>query len=104
MRLEADPTVQYAMGFQPASGQWWKSPVSLDEYSQVDSPYNTYLHSGLPPGPIAAVRMRSIEAVLAPAEHDFLFFVAEPGGTGRHVFSRTFGEHLEAVERFRRGF
>ena len=101
MRLEADPTVQYAMGFQPDSGQWWKTPVYLEEYSQVISPYNTYLNAGLPPGPIAAPRLASIQAVLAPAQHDYLYFVAEPGGTGRHVFARTFEEHLENVRRYR---
>lgn len=101
MRLEADPTVQYAMGYQPASGQWWKTPVFLEEYSQVISPYNTYLNAGLPPGPIAAPRLASIQAVLDPAQHDYLFFVAEPGGTGRHVFARTFEEHLENVRRYR---
>jgi UPF0755 protein len=101
MPLEADPTVQYAMGFQPASGQWWKTPVFLEEYSQVFSPYNTYLNVGLPPGPIAAPRLASIQAVLNPAQHDYLFFVAEPGGTGRHVFARTFEEHLENVRRYR---
>jgi UPF0755 protein len=101
MRLEADPTVQYAMGFQPDSGQWWKTPVYLEEYGQVISPYNTYLNAGLPPGPIAAPRLTSIQAVLDPAKHDYLYFVAEPGGTGRHVFARTFEEHLENVRRYR---
>lgn len=101
MRLEADPTVQYAMGFQPDSGQWWKTPVYLEEYSQVPSPYNTYLNAGLPPGPIAAPRLASIQAVLNPAQHDYLYFVAEPGSTGRHVFARTFDEHLENVRRYR---
>lgn len=101
MRLEADPTVQYAMGYQPDTGRWWKSPVSLDEYSRVDSPYNTYLHAGLPPGPIANPRLASIQAVLNPAQHDYLFFVAAPDRSGRHVFSRTFEEHLEAVQRYR---
>lgn len=101
MRLEADPTVQYAMGYQPDSGQWWKTPVFLEEYSQVISPYNTYLNAGLPPGPIAAPRLASIQAVLNPAQHDYLYFVAEPGGTGRHVFARTFDEHLENVRRYR---
>ncbi len=101
MRLEADPTVQYAMGFQLDSGQWWKTPVFLEEYSQVISPYNTYLNAGLPPGPIAAPRLASIQAVLNPAQHDDLYFVAEPGGTGRHVFARTFEEHLENVRRYR---
>jgi UPF0755 protein len=100
MKLDADPTVQYAMGYQPATGQWWKSPVSLDEYSKVDSPYNTYLHEGLPPGPIAGPGIESIRAVLDPAERDYLYFVALPDGSGRHAFSRTYEEHLENVKRY----
>ena len=100
MRLEADPTVQYAMGYQPESGQWWKTPVSLAEYSQVDSPYNTYLYPGLPPGPIASPGLESIRAVLYPEEHDFLYFVATPDGDGAHVFARTFQEHQENVARY----
>lgn len=101
MRLEADPTVQYAMGFQPDTGRWWKSPVSLEEYGKVDSPYNTYLNAGLPPGPIAAPGMESIRGVLYPETHDYLYFVAAPDRSGRHVFSRTFEEHLENVRRYR---
>jgi UPF0755 protein len=103
MRLEADPTVQYAMGYQPGTGQWWKTPVYLEEYQQVDSPYNTYLYEGLPPGPIASASLASIRAVLYPEEHDYLYFVATPDGSGRHVFSRTFQEHLENVRRYRQG-
>lgn len=103
MKLQADPTVQYAMGYQPDTSRWWKTPMSLDEYGQVDSPYNTYLYPGLPPGPIANPSLKSIQAVLEPAVHDYLFFVAEPGGTGRHAFARTFEEHLKNVERYRRG-
>jgi UPF0755 protein len=101
MKLDADPTVQYAMGYQAASGQWWKTPVSLDEYGQVESPYNTYLHDGLPPGPIASPGIASIRAVLHPAQHDYLYFVALPDGSGRHAFSRTYEEHLENVRRYR---
>lgn len=101
MRLEADPTVQYAMGYQADTGKWWKTPVYLDEYQAVDSPYNTYRYNGLPPGPIAAPGLASVRAVLYPEEHDYLYFVAEPGGSGRHVFSRTFEEHLENVRRYR---
>ena len=100
MRLEADPTVQYAMGYQPESGQWWKTPVSLADYSQVDSPYNSYLYPGLPPGPIASPGLESIRAVLYPEEHDFLYFVATPDGDGAHVFARTFQEHQENVARY----
>jgi UPF0755 protein len=101
MKLEADPTVQYAMGYQAATDQWWKTPVSLDEYGQVDSPYNTYLHEGLPPGPIASPGIASIRAVLHPDKHEYLYFVALPDGSGRHAFSRTYEEHLENVRRYR---
>jgi UPF0755 protein len=103
MKLQADPTVQYAMGFQPDTKRWWKTPMYLDEYASADSPYNTYLYPGLPPGPIAAPSLESILAVLEPAQHDYLFFVAEPGGTGRHAFARTYEEHLKNVEQYRRG-
>jgi UPF0755 protein len=50
--LNADPTVQYAIGYVPDAQQWWKTPVTLAEYQRVESPYNTYLYPGLPPGPI----------------------------------------------------
>ncbi len=100
MKLEADPTVQYGMGYQPASGQWWKTPVFLEEYSSVNSPYNTYLYAGLPPGPIASPGLSSVQAVLAPEEHDYLYFVALPDGSGGHVFATTFDEHLINVQRY----
>lgn len=100
MRLEADPTVQYAMGYQPAANQWWKTPVTLDEYGGVLSPYNTYLNTGLPPGPIASPGLSSIEAVLHPDEHNYLYFVALPDGTGAHVFAETFAEHQVNVNRY----
>ena len=103
MRLEADPTVQYAMGYQPATGQWWKTPVFLEEYSSVISPYNTYLNDGLPPGPIASPGLSSIQAVLAPADNDYLYFVATPDGSGRHVFATTFEEHEANVRRYQAG-
>ncbi len=95
MYLQADPTVQYAMGYQPDSGQWWKTPVTLDEYSTVDSPYNTYLNPGLPPGPICNPGIESILAVLNPADTNYLFFVAY--GEGRHVFAETYEEHQKNV-------
>ncbi len=103
MKLQADPTVQYAMGYQPDTQRWWKTPMNLDEYASADSPYNTYLYPGLPPGPIASPSLKSILAVLEPAQHDYIFFVAEPGGTGRHTFARTYEEHLQNVERYHQG-
>ncbi len=98
--LNADPTVQYAMGYQPATGQWWKTPVTLEEYGAVDSPYNTYLYPGLPPAPIAAPGLSSIEAVLAPDASNYLYFVALTDGSGRHVFATTYEEHLENVAQY----
>ncbi|MEZ4636233.1 MAG: endolytic transglycosylase MltG [Caldilineaceae bacterium] len=103
MRLEADPTVQYAMGYQEAADQWWKTPVTLDEYSGVNSPYNTYLYAGIPPGPIAAPGLDSIRAVLYPDEHNYLYFVATPDGSGAHVFAETWEEHLVNVQRYQQG-
>lgn len=91
--LQADPTVQYALG-QP--GQWWE-PLTPEEYRSVDSPYNTYLHPGLPPGPICSPGLSSIQAVLWPAETNYLFFQAK--GDGSHIFAETYEEHLENQKR-----
>jgi UPF0755 protein len=92
MYLQADPTVQYAMGYQTDTGQWWKTPVTLEEYSQVNSPYNTYLNPGLPPGPIASPGASSINAALQPEPTSFLFLMA-CGGEGAHLFASDFTTH-----------
>ena len=91
MPLEADPTVQYALG---RPGQWWKSPLSAADL-EVDSPFNTYRHPGLPPAPIANPGAAALQAVAFPAQTSYLFFRAACDGSGRHVFSRTFQEHLQ---------
>ena len=94
MKLDADPTVQYAMGYQPDTGQWWKQPMVLEEYYEVDSPYNTYLYPGLPPGPICNPGIAAIKAAIYPAESDYLFFVRDDvTDDGSHVFARTLQEH-----------
>lgn len=87
--LQADPTVQYARG---VAGNWWWKPQTIEEYSQVISPYNTYLNPGLPPGPIASPGLSAIEATRNPAESVYCFFVAT-GEDGRHVFAQTLAEH-----------
>jgi UPF0755 protein len=92
MYLQADPTVQYAMGYQTDSGVWWKTPVTLEEYSQVNSPYNTYMNPGLPPGPIANPGASSITATLQPEPTDYLFFMG-CGGEGAHLFAVDFATH-----------
>jgi UPF0755 protein len=96
MLLQADPTVQYAL--QVATGA--RKPRLLFKDLEIDSPYNTYQHAGLPPGPVNSPGIRSIEAALYPATVPFLYFVA--GDDGYHVFSRTLEEHSRAIEQIRR--
>ncbi len=90
MKLETDPTIQYAIG---VDGLWWKVPLSLEDL-QVNSPYNTYLNPGLPPGPISNPALSAIQAVAYPAQTPYYFFRARCDGSGLHNFSETFDEHL----------
>jgi UPF0755 protein len=90
-RLEADPTVQYGMGFR--DGNWWPR-ITAANYSDVISPYNTYLNDGLPPGPIANPGIDAIEAVVYPTESNFYYFRADCRSDGYHDFATTFEEHL----------
>lgn len=96
MRLEADPTVQYARGYHPSQGSWWTNPLSGEDLT-IDSPYNTYLSSGLPPGPICNPGGKALDAVAQPAETDYYFFRAACNGSGRHIFSKDYQSHLEAA-------
>ncbi len=91
MRLEADPTVQYALGRHTARVLY----RDLD----VDSPYNTYRRTGLPPGPIGSPGAPSLAAAVNPAQVPYLFFVAQPDG--HHEFRTSFAEHLKAVSESR---
>jgi len=89
MRLEADPTVSYAYGRRLR--RVWEKNLA------VRSPYNTYLHTGLPPGPIGQPGRAGLLAALYPADVPFLYFVAQPDG--KHIFSATYAEHLAAIQR-----
>lgn len=93
MKLDADPTVQYALGFNVVQNSWWTSPLTLIDL-KVNSSYNTYLNSGLPPTPIASPGINSLRAVAYPAETNYLYFRAKCDGSGFHEFSETFEEHL----------
>lgn len=93
MNLDADPTVQYALGQQP-DGNWWKAALSLQDL-ELDSPYNTYVYPGLPPGPIANPGLDALRAVAFPAQSDYLYFRALCDGSGLHAFAHTFEEHLQ---------
>ena len=97
MALQADPTVQYAIFL--ATGK--RKPRLFTKDYQFRSPYNTYLNRGLPPGPVNSPSLRSLEASLHPAKVPYLYFVAGPDG--RHLFSKTYNEHLRSIARVRRG-
>lgn len=93
MKLDSDPTVQYALGFAVAWGGWWKSPLSGDDL-QIDSRYNTYIYPGLPPAPIASPSLDALQAVAYPEQTGFYYFRARCDGTRRHLFAETYEEHL----------
>jgi UPF0755 protein len=98
IKLEGDPTTIYAALLD---GRY----RGVIHRSDLDSenPYNTYRHTGLPPGPIANPGLLSLKAALAPAQTDYLFFVAKADGSGGHHFSSTMAEHGRAVQDYRRG-
>jgi UPF0755 protein len=93
MRLGADPTVQYALGFNAAQQTWWTNPLSLEDL-KIESPYNTYLISGLPPAPISNPGMEALRAIAEPADSAYLYFSARCDGSGYHAFAHDFQEHL----------
>ncbi|UCF41505.1 MAG: endolytic transglycosylase MltG, partial [Gemmatimonadota bacterium] len=92
MRLQADPTVIYALG-------GWRR-LSRDDLA-VQSPYNTYRVNGLPPGPINQPSTASIVAALYPAPSEYLYFVAD--ASGRHYFTHTYRQHLSMIRQIRNG-
>ena len=102
MPLQSDPTVIYGItkGEIQDAGQGPLGRRLLSKDREVDTPYNTYMNPGLPPTPIANPGRASIEAVLHPEKHDFIYFVAD--GTGGHVFARTLSEHNNNVARWRK--
>lgn len=102
MPLDADPTVQYAMGYNELQERWWPTiyfdELGVENLTQYDHPYNTYHNPGLPPGPICSPGLASLKAVLEPADTNYLFFVAK--GDGSHAFAETLEEHNANVARY----
>lgn len=93
MRLAADPTVQYGLGSK-------KRLLFRD--LKHDTPWNTYMHTGLPPGPINNPGMQAVVAARHPEQHAFLFFVARGDGSGKHRFAKNGWEHQRNVQQYRR--
>jgi len=91
IKLQADPTIQYILPDGPRR--------LLNKDYKIESPYNTYIHNGLPPGPINNPGLQAIRSCIKPAEHDYFFFVAKKDKT--HKFSKTYEEHLQAINEIR---
>lgn len=95
MPLQADPTVKFAVSD-------FTLRRILNKHLEVDSPYNTYMYAGLPPGPIRCPSRAGLDAVLNAEKHEYLFFVARYDGSGYHHFSRTLAEHNRYASAYRR--
>jgi UPF0755 protein len=93
MLLQADPTVVFARG---KSGRVWAADLN------IQSPYNTYIHAGLPPGPICIPNLQSIEAVLNYKQHNYLYFCARADFSGYHDFATNLAEHNRNAAAFHR--
>lgn len=91
MLLQSCATVQYALGER-------KTSLSIED-TQVDSPYNTYIHEGLPVGPVDNPGLACLKAACQPSEDDYFYFVTKEDGTKEHYFARTYEEHLENIEK-----
>ena len=94
MPLQADPTVVFAV-------RDFTLTRVMEKHITFPSPYNTYMHTGLPPGPICMPEISSINAVLNATPHNYLFFCAKPDLTGYHVFAETFEGHLQNAKAYR---
>jgi UPF0755 protein len=95
MKLQADPTITY-IAHMPASNR------VLKKHTQIDSPYNTYLYKGLPPGPITIPTVAMIDAVLNYQHHHYLYFVAKEDLSGLHYFAKNFETHKRNAQKYRR--
>lgn len=94
MRLQADPTCVFAT-------RDFDTPRVTDYHTKFDSPYNTYLYAGLPPGPISMASISSIDAVLNAEDHEYIYFCAVGDGSGFHAFAKTLAAHNQNAARYR---
>ncbi|MEP0266872.1 endolytic transglycosylase MltG [Dokdonia sp.] len=95
MKLDADPTAKFAT-------RDFKATRILYKHIRFESPYNTYLHRGLPPGPISMSSITSIDAVLNSEEHDFYYMCVDPNNPGYHLFAESITEHTKNARKYHR--
>lgn len=97
MPLQADATLQYALGYQPFEKTWWKKELSLDD-KKVNSLYNTYTTVGLPPAPISNPGLASIKAAIYPADTDYLYYLHDK--TGAAHYAKTVEDHNANIAKY----
>ncbi len=95
--LQVDATIQYAKGQNLSNKKWWE-PVSIEEYKSVISNYNTYLHPGLPPGPISNPGLEALRAAASPADTDYLYYIHDKDQKIR--YAKTLSEHNNNIEKY----
>lgn len=95
--LQADATIQYALGYQPEQKSWWKRSLTKEDL-KIDSPYNTYEKSGLPPTAICNPGLLSIKAVIYSQETDYWYYLSDK--EGKMHYAETFEEHNQNIERY----
>ena len=97
MGLNIDATIQYALGYQPSEKRWWKKHLTADDL-RYRSPYNTYIHAGLPPTPIANPGLAVLDAVLNAPETKYLYYVSD--SEGHNHYATTLSEHNANVRKY----
>ncbi|GGG30862.1 hypothetical protein GCM10011344_34760 [Dokdonia pacifica] len=95
MKLDADPTAKFAT-------RDFKATRILYKHTRFESPYNTYLHRGLPPGPISMASITSIDAVLNSEDHNFYYMCVDPENLGYHLFAASITEHNKNARKYHR--
>lgn len=97
MALQIDATVQYALGYQKDKKTWWKKDLTQNDL-KVESPYNTYLHAGLPPAPIANPGEKALKAVITPSKTDYLYYISDKQGVNH--YAKTLSEHNANIKKY----
>lgn len=97
MKLDIDATVQYALGYQEDKKTWWKKDLTLDDL-KINSLYNTYVHAGLPPKPIANPGVASLQAALNPANTEYFYYISDK--TGHNHYAKTILEHNANIKKY----
>lgn len=99
MPLQADATLQYALGYQSEERSWWKKQLTAKD-KEVDSEYNTYKYNGLPPGPISNPGLSSLKAVIYPAKTDYMYYLHDP--SGKIHYAQDLSGHNQNIQKYLR--